>query len=227
MKRSESPYIPGPDTPSGLGISYRGLQRCVGFLALALPFVLGVGKYLIDGGPMQGSISAYYYTDMRDYFVGSLCAISVCLAFYRYQPRDNLVSNVLAVLGIVVALFPTDPPHPTTHQQIIASIHRGAASTFLLGLAYFSWFLFTKTNPNVAMTRAKRLRNRVYRLSGATIAVSLVIAVFVGSALFWMESVSVVAFAIAWLVKGEVALKDGPPTVTDAVQVTPPAPSEP
>jgi hypothetical protein len=192
-------------------------------LALALPFVLLIGKYLIDGGPMQGSISAYYYTDLRDYFVGTVCAISVCLAFYRYQPQDNLVSNILAGLGVTVALFPTDPADPTTHEQVIAGIHRGAATLFLLGLAYFSYSLFTKSDSGTSMTAAKRRRNRVYRVCAVVIVVALAIAVFVPPVLFWSESVSVIAFAIAWLVKGEVALKDDPRPATPA----PPGPLAP
>jgi len=50
--------------------------------------ILGKILYFRDPG-IQDSISSYYYTDMRDVLVGSLCAIGVFLWSYRgYDDPD-------------------------------------------------------------------------------------------------------------------------------------------
>jgi hypothetical protein len=71
----------GPQEP--LVLSYLGLRKAVGIIGLALPFVLAFGKILLQSPGIQDSISAYYYTDMGNVFVGSLCAIGVFLMSTR------------------------------------------------------------------------------------------------------------------------------------------------
>jgi hypothetical protein len=61
------------------------LRKGIGFLGLALPIVLILSKIWLDEGGIQGSISAYYYTTMRDYFGGTMCAMGILLASYRYR----------------------------------------------------------------------------------------------------------------------------------------------
>ena len=56
----------------------------------------------------QASISAYYYTPVRPYFVSALVAIGVCLVCLRgnTDPEDILL-NVAGVAAAVVGLVPT------------------------------------------------------------------------------------------------------------------------
>jgi hypothetical protein len=42
----------------------------VGVIGILLPPVLLIGKQILQGGDLPGSISAYYYTDMRNLLVG-------------------------------------------------------------------------------------------------------------------------------------------------------------
>ena len=90
-------------------------------------------------------------------------------------------------------------------------------------------FLFTRTRSAVPTSR-KRLRNLVYRVSGLTTLVAIVaIAVdklMLGSGwtdgtsfVFWMETVAVTAFGVAWLAKAELILKDRTNEVSAAVGV--------
>ncbi|MGH3264433.1 MAG: hypothetical protein ACRDNS_20835, partial [Trebonia sp.] len=54
-------------------LTYFALRRAIGVIGLALPVVL-----LVTGcieGHLEGSISAYYYTDLRDYFTGTMCVL--------------------------------------------------------------------------------------------------------------------------------------------------------
>ena len=51
-------------TPS-LVLSYLGLRRAIGVLALCLPFVLVIGKILLQSPGIEASISGYYYTNVH------------------------------------------------------------------------------------------------------------------------------------------------------------------
>jgi len=62
--------------------SYLALRKAVGWIAILLPFTLMLGVFLIFKGEIiQESISHYYHTDMRNVFVGAICAIALFLFF--------------------------------------------------------------------------------------------------------------------------------------------------
>ena len=206
---------------SELVISYLGLRRAVGIIGTSLPFVLVAGKWLLDGGGLQSSMSAYYYTSMRDVFVGGLCAIGVFLLSYRgYERADDLAGNLACVFAVGLALFPTSPPvGVSATQALVGFAHLMFASAYFFTLAYFSLVLFRKTNPVKKMTERKKLRNVVYTACGYTIlaCIGLLVvnvAFLKYSALqaidpiFWLESAAVLAFGISWLTKGEAILAD-------------------
>ena len=209
-----------------LAWSYLALRKAIGGLGTSLPFVLSLGAIIVFKTGMQASLSDYYYTGMRDVFVGTLCAIGVFLFSYEgytgKDDNDNLVGNFAGVFAIGVALFPTDlPSDAKTPQTMIGIVHVVFASLFFLALAYFSLFLFTKTDPTKTPTPRKRRRNQVYRACGYTIVVSIVLifllailpsdiekAVSACNPIYWLESLAVVAFGVSWLTKGEAILRD-------------------
>jgi hypothetical protein len=209
---------PGVLTPDGLRLA-------VGLIAMALPFVLAIGKMLLDGGGgVLGSISDYYYTGMRNVLVGALSAFSVFLASYRgYGPKDNWSTNLAAVLSVGVAFFPTTPAQgATSSQQIVGKIHLICAAAFFITIALVSITLFTKTKPGSDQrTQRKLQRNRVYVVCG-WIILACVAAVFVLGLMsatvsvkqlqptFWLESIAVFAFGVSWFVKSETVLADRP-----------------
>jgi hypothetical protein len=90
-------------------ISFMTLRKAVGSLGIALPFVVWGGSFLFgncDG--IKPTISDYYYTNMREIFVGILCAISLFLFTYKgYSKLDNWSANVAAIFALGIALFPT------------------------------------------------------------------------------------------------------------------------
>ncbi len=206
---------------SSLVISYLGLRKGVGIIGIGLPFVLVVGKWLLDGPGIQSSISAYYYTVMRDVFVGSLCAIGLFLMSYRgYEIWDNVAGKFACVFAVGVALFPTTPeatPSPT--EQTIGYVHYGFAAALFLVLACFCLVLFRKTNPKKPMTRRKVQRNAVYTVCGYTILACIGLLAVHGWLLretvlarfdpvFWLETTAILAFGVSWLTKGETILAD-------------------
>lgn len=123
----------GPEN-SILVISYLSLRKAIGILGVALPFVLPIGQILLHALGIQSSlhspviansVSSYYYTDMRNIFVGSMCAIGVFLMSYRgYNRRDALAGRFAFVCAIGVALFPTSPlPVASADEKLIGGIH--------------------------------------------------------------------------------------------------------
>lgn len=203
---------------AGEVISVLGVRRAIGIIGIALPFVLAIGALLIAGVGLQGSISAYYYTVMRDVFVGSLCAQGVFLVAYQYRRHDAVISTAAGVLVIAVALLPTAPAGPSPTQAVIGVLHLLCAGGFYLLLAYFCFFLFTRTHTDgTPPTPRKILRNRVYRICGAGVLVGVAGAGLGGlgggsaglwQPVFWFETLAGIAFGTAWLIKGETLLRD-------------------
>jgi hypothetical protein len=205
-----------------LVLSYLDLRKSVGVIGTLLPFVVSIGKALLDGPGLLPSVSHYYYSVMGDVFVGSMCAIGVSLWSYRgYDWRDAVAATIAALSAIGVALCPIAPDAGATASQIkIGNIHIAFAAAFFLTLAYFALVLFRKTRPDAAPTHMKLVRNKVYTVCGYAIlmAIALIAAVYllpadsrIGalSPIFWLESLACVAFGISWFVKGEAILKDG------------------
>jgi len=205
-----------------LVVSYLMLRKAVGCLGMALPFVLAIGGGLIFKTGLQETVSDYYYTGMGDVFVGTLCAMGVFLFSYKgYGKKDDLAGNIAAVCVIGTALFPTTPVDPTALASTVGKLHVLFATLYFATLAYFSLFLFTKSDPSQSPTPRKLQRNRVYRVCGYLIVWALVaialLAVLPDSItaafadldpVFWLESVAVIAFGVSWFVKGEGILED-------------------
>lgn len=84
----------------------------LGMIALVIALSAAVAYEIIrrDGGCVQTSISAYYYTHAQAIFVGALIAIGACLICLRgsTEPEDILL-NLAGMLAPVVAIVPT--PH--------------------------------------------------------------------------------------------------------------------
>ena len=86
------------------------LRQTVGWIGTLLPVVLLIGNTISSTAPRPDSMSGYYYTDMRNIFVGTLCALGVFLAAYEgYDDVDRWITNVAGFGAIDVALCPAKP----------------------------------------------------------------------------------------------------------------------
>ena len=213
---------PSPDVLRGITRSYLFLRRSIGVIGMALPFVLfGYHSAQAHKVLFRGSISSYYYTEMRDVFVGSLAAIGVFLICYRFRRLDNVLSNIAGVMAIGVALFPATPPDPT-HMEILVGRAHGVFAGVLFGLlALFCFVSFPKVdNATGTVTERKVARNRIYRTCGVLIVLSMLVVLacelldvprsFVDTyrPVFFAESVAVIAFGLSWFVKGGTIMRD-------------------
>jgi hypothetical protein len=212
-------------------ISFLTLRKSVGYLGISLPIVLIIGSFVFTTcHEIQPSISHYYYTNMREIFVGVLCAVGLFLISYNgYSNLDNIASKFAGVLSFGVALFPTDvlPKEQFPCQEDLTSfiktdihstIHFTCAALFFITLALMSIFLFTKSaHSHKNQTKSKQKRNWIYIFCGCVMILSIAsIGLYFwfwkgtkeNHTVFWFETIALVFFGLSWLTKGEALLKD-------------------
>lgn len=217
--------------------AYLKLRSIVGYLGMALPFVVFLGAFLIDGTGILSSISSYYHTVMRNVFVGTLWAIAFFMLSYKgYERIDDTTGNWACLFTLGVALFPTTQENQPLDP--IGIIHLAFAILMFATLIAFSLFLFTiiGTKPGDP-TPKKLLRNKIYRWCGwSMVACMLGIVIFyiLSAALspanpimvflvsinpiFWLEAIALFFFGISWFTKGEALkiLRDQDPSAIGA-----------
>ena len=217
------------DRNRSLIISYLALRRMIGFLAVALPIVVVAGGITQEGFKIQGSISGYYYTNMRDVYVGMLSVVALFLASYRgYDPIDDVVGNMSGLFALGMLIFPTSKFSGRVERvgvflindDISGYFHLAFATLFFLSLSFFSLFLFTRRGPRPGpLGRDKKRRNVLYRSCGSVMILAIVgiivytfgyhdTAVARMNPVLLLESVALFAFGISWLVKGNTLFKD-------------------
>jgi hypothetical protein len=135
IKDRPSPVPPRATEKNELIISYMFLRKTVGWIGTLLPVVLIAGNVIFFTRSLPGSMSGYYYTHMRDVFVGALCALGVFLVAYAgYDEVDRWITNIAGLCAIGVAFCPTKPSisHLSAAQQTVGDFHLFfAAVTFL------------------------------------------------------------------------------------------------
>lgn len=205
------------DDDSKLIYSYWTLRNAVGWIGVSLPFVLMLGVFLIFGGNViEESISSYYYTGMRDVFVGALCGIALFMFYYYgYSELDNWTGNFAGFFALGVAWFPTTETGPA---DLIGKIHFAFAALLFLTLVFFSIFLFTKSKKGVPPTPEKLKRNKIYIICGIIILICIIsIPIYkyliepntpISAFVFWAETIALIAFGVSWLTKGETIFPD-------------------
>jgi hypothetical protein len=184
-------------------MSYLTLRRVIGWIAVLLPVVLILANIFFHQEfsikvDWPDSASQYYYSGLRDVFVGSLCALGVFLVAYRgYDRVDLWITNVAGACAIGVALFPTTPSTGATSSQHAVGITHDVFAISLIALMgimalrfakaanpdpekpFRSWFGFGNTWPEDSnRTSRKKRRNIAYRCSGAvTLLCALIFAI--------------------------------------------------
>lgn len=231
MGQSPADYAPGGGTdrteppagaaagslaPDDLSLDYIYLRKAIGVIAFLLPIIVVVGKWVLDrGAGFESSISYYYYTHSRNFFVGSLCALAVFFLSYDHRrtdkyKADNWASNIASACALGVAFLPTTRnTNATTAEKVVGTVHLISAASLFVILGVFAVYFFRMSDA-VIPTPQKGKRNRLYLACGLVIflcILSVIVSEFAHpparwNLLFWLETLMVWAFAVSWLVKG-------------------------
>ena len=148
-----------------------------------LPLICILGGLAFADLPGQRSISFYYNTNMRDFFVGLLIAVSMFLFTYKgYEFIDNLITSIIGAAGLGIAFFPVSSVDNLSvpiglfqiNSKISDVVHLISAAIFFSLLAANSMFVFTLSkDKNIEKTRNKKIRNIIYIFCGVIILLSL------------------------------------------------------
>jgi hypothetical protein len=208
-------------------ISYLAMRRLIGILGILLPFIVVLGGLTQAEPRLQGSISGYYYTNMRDVFVGILSGVALFLLSYKgYEVIDDIVANLSGLFALGMISFPTAMYSErivrvgvfSIADNVSEIIHVTFGALFFLALSFNSLFLFTRRHPGV-MGREKKRRNMIYRTCGvvmtSAIAAITLYTIFLRNTflaaiypVLILESVALLAFGVSWLVKGNTLFRD-------------------
>ena len=195
-------------------VSYLTHRRVIGIMGLLLPVLLAGGCFIVPScGGILDSISAYYWTEMRNVFVGILFVVGWFLFAYRgYERQDDIWGDLGCLFALGAALFPT-----SSGSTLVGALHFISAASLFLVFTYFSLVLFRKSRG--IMTAEKRWRNRVYTWCGVIILLCIalipIFKLFLGDTwiaslnpVFWLETFALWAFGVSWITKGETLWKD-------------------
>lgn len=182
--------------------SYMTLRKAIGWIGVCLPFGVFLGNWAFFSHHVLGclapisdklpeSLSGYYYSHMRDAFVGGMWAAGVFLFFYRgHDWIDRWATNFAGLFALGIALFPTAGPaiaqanrcspvtpllvQPAPNAAAISFVHLVSLCGLMLMIAVMAW-RFTRTysadqigamtaeDQEIELTPGLKLRNnRIY-----------------------------------------------------------------
>ena len=206
--------------------TYRRLRRAIGFLGISLPITLVIFSQIsFFKTELQPSISHFYYTNLREIFTGTLCAVGLFLIRYKgfgnasWWKNDNLLTNVAGAMAFGVAFVPTNPEEGMgkgitlipSSAEWLGYLHYGFAAALFLSFSLLAICVFTigqKKDSSIPVSVFNE--NHIYRFCGYAIIVFILailvsnwVTLFDNSTLI-LEALSLFCFGAAWLIKGRV-----------------------
>jgi hypothetical protein len=161
---------------NALVINYGILRKAIGIIALAWPVALFFGAwssarapgfviYCSAGRRSAGtvcwqwpeSLSGYYFTSVRNVFVGALCIIAVFLIVYQgYNLLDNVITNLAGIFALGVAFCPT--ANVNFHPYWVSVLHHVFSTLMMIFLALMA-LQFTRTATSEGQTLRAQLEH--------------------------------------------------------------------
>ena len=185
---------------------YRALRLLVGLIAFLLPFTVS----FLSANSLS-SISASYYSNARDAFVGMMFIVGSFLwAYNGHTINEAIASRGASLAAILVALFPT--ACDLCKADLAARIHYTAAVILFAILAYFCLVPFRKNTKRKG--GKKGLRSGIYLACGI-IMITCMVVIFIANSImakeivtklrltYWGETVALAAFGFAWIIAGK------------------------
>ncbi len=192
------------NNPSDKEKSFWMVRRAVGGLGFFLPTVLIVYS-IVFAKKIENSISEYYYTQMGDIVVGTMCAIGLFLLVYKGYERntgeifsDKWVARFAGLGALGVGLFPAQKPVvkcfdncpvfiTTGFTNYPAWAHVTSAGLFYACLAIFCLVLFPRGDCDDTGKAMMTPRNKAYRACGMFIVVAMVMLALQAVPSDWLQ----------------------------------------
>lgn len=190
-------------------------RNFLGFLGMILPVMCIIGGLFVgDKEPSWWySISVtYYITPALSIVLGAAAIFLMC--YRSYSTLDNVINILSGIFGMCIVLFPCQNPYGISNVgyfqipvNISNIIHYISAITFFALLVYNIAFLFTKGSSVI--------RNRIYKICAYIMLGSIIVffilkmfGILPGYSVMILETVLLLCFGFAWLVKGRALLKN-------------------
>lgn len=220
--------------------SYQALRNAIGWLAFGLPWVVFLGYWIIFshhrlaclvpiGDKLPDSLSGYYYSHMRDVFVGSMCSAGVFLFFYRVADgRERWLTNIAGLCAVLIALFPTTrpalaasncgpviPPGMQSAPSWSAWVHAVSLVVLMAAIATVILLWRSKESADSTESAASKRRSKNWYLACvifmfAAGALALIQEFFFDKQthslapwLLYAEVMAFLSFGVAWFVNGQ------------------------
>jgi hypothetical protein len=213
-------------TENTLHSSQYRLRIAIGLLGMVLPAIV-----LAIHGKLLSSISHYYYTPGGIFYIGILFAMSLILVTYEgHSPSekekysDNQVTSLAGICAMIMVIVPAKcmgagdvslcfnlNSYLFGHNDLfLRNIHNISTGIFIFLLG---WMCVKKFSSN----KEKPMHNRFYKGCGYIVwlciaSLTILFAIedrfdlnkYVWGYTFYLETIAIWAFALAWLVKGKV-----------------------
>lgn len=198
----------GKDAQELMAHTYYGLRYGIGLVAFFLPLGTRVGQRYLTDHSLPQSISGYYHTGMRNYFVATLILIAGFLIMYQgFNQVENWLLNLAGVATAGMAFFPTGCDSGATQCATYSapSVHGIYAIVAFGSIGIVAVFLGSSNLDLLEdSSQVKRYRIAYTALGAAMITLPLVTAVLAGvdvASLYWIELVAMWVFVAYWAVK--------------------------
>ncbi len=207
--------MPSEEQPRRV-INHKTLRKGTGLVALLMPWLV----VFLSGLPEAElpSVSASYWTDSRDIFVGCLMAVAFFMMAYNgtgscRRDLEFWLSKVAGVSAVFVALFPsgcTLNQCGNTAEWVMylssgchAYIHLAAAILLFVCLILLIAFFSLR-----AKNKGKLFRSRIYFTISLSMLVGMPAVFAIGhytdwyQPTFWVEWMGLTLFGVGWIIAG-------------------------
>lgn len=216
------------DKIENIVISYLSLRKSIGFLGIILPILLLIGT-LFYNNEILPSISHYYHSSLKIIFTGILISIATFLWSYNGEDsEENHLCTTSAILAILIVIFPTKNdinllkenqvyykndfslfvPPSSSDITWISGMHFLCAGLFFLCLILMILWKFKGHEKKYGGNKTILI---IYNICGYGMILSIlgiILAKFIinnnkSCLTFILESIALILFGLAWLIKGE------------------------
>ena len=190
-------------------INHRIMRQIIGAIAFGMPWAV----WLLAEEPGQlSSISASYWTDSRDIFVGCLFAVGFFLAAYNGTGKcgilEKSISRFACGFAICIALFPNRIDGAPSWIQSISFDNPHIVHNAAAGLLFVCLFLMLLIFSFRASRKGKARRSITYLVLSLGMLLGLPILAFIlnkdgwDDTLFYVEFAGLLLFGSGWVIAG-------------------------